>query len=89
MPTKTSTPKPFNIWIAPLANKRKHCHTCEAAITDTNQHISVGEYLRGKYHSACYACGECLIPTLTSRLRRSGPYTIVHRSGYSMPWYQQ
>lgn len=88
MTTKNSALKPCNVWIAPLADKRKHCHQCEAAITDINRHLSVGEYIRGKFHNAFYACGECLIETVTSRIRRS-TYTIVQRSGYKMPWYKQ
>jgi hypothetical protein len=79
----------FNIWIQPLADKRKHCHHCEKPITLQNQHISVGEYVRGKYRTGFYACGECLKRQLDNRLKRpQAAYTIVARSGHRMPWYK-
>jgi len=78
---------PFSIWIQPLSDRRKHCHQCEASITSTNQHVSVGEYQHGKYRSSFYSCGQCLINTIESHLLRKGPYIIRVRSGYRMPWY--
>jgi hypothetical protein len=85
---KTKPAKPFNIWVQPLADKRKHCHHCEATITFQNQHISVGEYIAGKYRTGFYACGECLQTQLDNQVRRSGSYNIVARNGYLLPWYK-
>jgi hypothetical protein len=78
----------FNIWIQPLADKRKHCRQCEATITMQNQHISVGEYVAGTYRAGFYACGECLKAQLAIHVLRPGSYKIVARNGYLLPWYK-
>ena len=85
----------MNVWIVSLNDKRKHCHNCEAVITDQNKHISVGEYCWGKYRKAFTVCGECMVQELDRVMGveriASGtlgkPYTIRVRSGHSRPWF--
>ena len=76
----------MNVWIQPLADKKKTCRNCDAVITNVNQHISVGEYIRGKYHKGFQVCGQCMVGRINNILGVKG-YTVCARSGYSMPWY--
>jgi hypothetical protein len=88
----TKSSKAINVWIAALTDERKHCRNCEAAIGEMhdgtlNQHISAGEYVRGKYRKAFSACGVCLVETIAARLHAPAQFAVCVRSGHTMPWY--
>lgn len=83
---KVQAVKPFNVWIQPLSDKRKHCRNCEEIIDDINVHIGVGEYIRGKYHKAYQCCGVCLLEWLANNVLTKRPYEIQVRCGYSRPY---
>jgi hypothetical protein len=78
----------MNVWIQPLADKKKTCRHCDATITNVNRHIGVGEYIRGKYRKGFQVCGQCMVGQINNALGSKG-YTIRARSGYSMPWYKE
>ena len=84
---KTKTPK--NIYVRRIT--KTTCSNCNTRKTEV---LSLGEYIRGKWHTVGYICPDCcqrLLVTLhqfISTMKR--PISFIPYQGYIFPeWFKQ